>query len=254
MREFRTVSYHTEYSCSGDYDRKMASSACFASAFRDVDTRKKSSINYKIKLYTNAEISRNIGRSNFCPLSKKDLKNHIYLLKGIIPFEVQITEYKEEKDPYYEVDLKLNDLPGIYHKFILTWIRYAYEFPYNMFLVEANKLRKEIPFRFDSVANLFNLVGSCVGLGGGHTVGWGESIGFLQRKELTAKLKKVGRLNSIYKTTNDRLRISTLVQHKNKELRYTDMEFWNNDELYQDRLKTYLQKYKHIKANPKLAK
>ena len=40
--------------------------------------------------------------------------------------------------------LRLNNVPPTFHKYVLTWLRYTYEFPYNVFLKDAYNL-KSIP-------------------------------------------------------------------------------------------------------------
>lgn len=241
------LGFHTEYSCTGDFKRSMKASVCFAQVFGALGNAKNPSINYIIRIYPGLKVAKTKSWSNACLLTRQELKNHINQLKGIISFKAKIVNKKGENGDFFEVHLKLDKAPVIHHKLILTWVRYVYEFPYNVYLVEALKLRKEKLFMFDSVANLFNLVGSCMGLSGGHTIGYGQEIGFLQRRELKARINEQHSLNSIYKNSYNGETISTSINYKNKKLTYYDLEFWTNEELFQDRLSVYVEKYKKIK-------
>lgn len=250
MSDFKFLSYHTEYSCTGDVQREMGSAACFAYVFRNIEKTKKQSVNYIIRVYRELGAVKRNQWNNGCLLSKKEIRNHLDLLKGIIPFEAKIVSKERNGLKFFEIHLKVENAKGTCHKFILTWIRYLYEFPYNMYLIEANRLRKEKLFMFDSIANLFNLVGGCFGLGGGHSIAAGRTIGFLQRKELSAKINRVQSLNSIYQCSYDGASLRAYdVPYKGHNLSYHDLEFWRNEELFQKRLPVYQEKYKKIKRN-----
>ena len=241
------LNLHTEYSCAGDYVKQMGSAACFRYVFNHLDRNTKTSIDYVIKIYSGLDAVNKERWNNGCFLNKREIRNHLDLLKGIIPFRAKIVSKEENGLKFFEIRLRVENIKGIYHKFLLTWIRYLYEFPYNMYIVEANKLRKEKPFMFDSISNLFNLVGSSVSLGGGHSIAWGNAVGFLQRKELTAKIGQVRALNNIYKRYNDGGSVDTRVTHKGRDLSYYDLEYWRDEELFQRRLAVYQEKYKKIK-------
>lgn len=245
------LNLHTEYSCTGDFELKMSSNVCFRRVFSvlEQDMKKKFSIGYVIKIYSGLSASGENRWNNACLLNKKELRNHINQLKGIIPFRAKILTKKWEHGDLYEVHVQLDNVEGIYHRFLLTWIRYVYEFPYNVYVIEAQRLRKEKQFMFESMANLFNLVGSCVNLGGGHSAAYGNTVGFLQRKELSAKLKKTKYLNDIYKHSHEGKTIKTRVEHNGKTLTWYDLDFWKNEELFQKRLPVYVEKFKKIKQN-----
>lgn len=242
------LNLHTEYSCTGDFERKMKSNVCFRQVFEVLENEKKKfSINYVIRIYAGFDAAEKKRWNNVCLLNKKELRNHINQLKGIIPFRAKILTKKGDNGDFYEVHLQLDNVKGIYHRFILTWIRYVYEFPYNVYVVEAQRLRKEKLFMFESIANLFNLIGSCVTLGGGHSCAYGHTIGFLQRKELSARLKETKYLNNIYSHSHEGDSIETRVEHNGENLTWYDLAFWKDEELFQKRLPVYVEKFKKIK-------
>ena len=250
MRDFAGGrSYHTEYSCTGDYKENRRSHACFSNVFGHCKPFDNYDIDYKVYLYKGDSIAQREHVNHYCILSKKELRNHLSQLNGIIPFKYRIVETEERDCPCFIVHLHVSGL-GIQHEYLLTWLRYSYEFPYNVFLREAMRLRREKEFMFESVSNLFNLVGASFGmLYGGHSAGNGRRIGFLKRKELAAKIEQANSLNSIYKAVeglgNQLNSRSRMKNHLDME----DSEFWTDEELFMtERKPVYLEKLKKIKS------
>ena len=248
MKEFNYLHLHTTYSCTGDLTFDATGAACFSRVFGFVSNRKKFSIYYKIRIYTDLKAATKKNYDNCCLLNIKEIKNFIKQAREFIPFDFKVIRTKEGDLDAVDVYLKVYKLKGIYHKYILSWVRYLYEFPYNMYVIEANKLRKENLFRFESIANLINLIGSCIYLGGGHTIGYGNSIGLLRRKEMFATIGKHSSLNDIYPSHyKEKKYTPTIVDFKGIEISFRDLEYWQEEELYQNRLEVYKRKYKDIK-------
>lgn len=191
---------------------------------------------------------RKEAANNSCFISKKELRHHLDQLKKIIPFKATIKEVIENDCPCYRIDLTVEDALAIQHKYILSWIRYTYEYPYCVILQEALRLRKEPEFRFESCFNLFNLIGDAFGLlGGGHSIAYGSDIGFLRRKELEAVIKKKRNLNSIFECGGYP---KSLLEGSRIKRRLTpvDLEFWTDNELFmRERKPVYLELYKKKK-------
>lgn len=252
MREFSAKSLYTEYSCTGSLNKSRRSHACFAHVFDIMNKSKttKYSINYKIYVYKGLDFMEKMHANNACLISKRELRHHLDQLRGIIPFKAVIHERTENSCPCYVISLTLENARGIQHKYILSWIRYAYEFPFNVILAEAIKLHKEKGFMFESVANLFNMVGGLFGLlGGGHSIPYGTDIGFLRRKQLAASMARKSCLNHIYECRYDGIKLGN-----SKISRYTryDLEFWTNERLFnEERKPVYLERYKEIKQRRK---
>lgn len=254
MKEFRFVNYYTEFSCSGDIELKMASCACFARAFMYLQEGNKS-VCYIIKVYKGDTLKQK-GLSNMCFFSERQIKNHLNQLKDLFPLKFKVYDSCNEKEPHFIIELDLKDVPGMYHRYALTWTRYLYEFPYNMILMDAYKLKEDLYFRFESTANLFNLIASCsdFGVGGGHGVTCGSRVGFLMRRELVAQLNQVDRLNSIYPV--DR-KVSKKYPNSVGKFDFTDIEYWQDVRLFEQvRKPIYVEEYKKriseiIKKNKK---
>jgi hypothetical protein len=109
------------------------------------------------------------GKNNFCLLGKKDIEEHFAYLSETycIDCSVQVfgddwKELEDDKLPEenYYLKLHLNATPG-QQVFALTWCRHLYEFPFNMFLLDALRLKKEFgEFRNEHLANIIQVVGS----------------------------------------------------------------------------------------------
>lgn len=224
----------------------MRTKVCFADAFHQL-RGKKMSVVYTIKVYKE-DILRKSNGSNMCYFTRKQIKNHIDQLKDLFPIKSSVTDSKDEKKPHFIVRLKLTDLPGMYHKYALTWLRYLYEYPYNVISLDAYKLKKSPEFRFESIANLFNLIASCccVGVARVHAVVDNNPVGFLRRKELLAHLDRVDQLNSVYpRLQKQRIKIPDKIGN----YRPSDLEYWSHENFEQARKPIYLEAYKDLKRN-----
>lgn len=244
MKEFDYLSYHTEFSCSGDINLKMKTRVCFAEAFRQLGG-KKISVVYTIKVYKEDTLRKSNG-SNMCYFTRKQIKNHLDQLKDLFPIKSSVTDSKDEEKPHFIVKLELTDLPGMYHKYALTWLRYLYEYPYNVVALDAYRLKKSPEFRFESIANLFNLIASCccVWVGGGHSVVDNDPVGFLRRKELLAHLGRVQILNSLYPELRKK---RTTIPEEIEKFKPRDIEYWSDKFFEEQRKPVYLGAYKRFK-------
>jgi hypothetical protein len=236
--EYNFLNYYTEYEAHGDFNKEKDHHACFAMAFKDVEDY--SHVSYKIYIYK--ELKN--GHSNFCTIqSKKELEKYIGLVKSLFKFKFKV----EETEAEYIVSLELNNLRNIYHRYILTWIRYSYEYPYNVLMADAIKLRKNNKrFRCESLFNLFLLVSQTFSKSGGY-YGTGHAISengkFIRLKGLRKNLDKKSYMNDLVRDSSSKgLKSLVNMRHKNKE-------YWNDE--YEDREKVYLYNYKYKKEHEK---
>lgn len=223
----------------------MKTRACFARAFDQLGG-KSVSAKYTIKVYKEDTL-RNANGSNMCFFTRKQIKNHIVQLRDLFPIKSSVIDSKDKKKPHFIVTMELENLPGMYHKYALTWLRYLYEYPYNVISLDAYRLKQDPVFRFESIANLFNLVAGCskVWVGQGHAAVGNDPVGFLRRKELLAKLSRVRQLNSVY--TELKLDKET-VPEKIDKYRPNDIEYWNNDGFFEEKRKpVYMKAYIKLK-------
>lgn len=244
MQEFRYLSYHTEYSYDGDFTGKMKAAACFGTVFNHVSRNKASSLSYIIRIYPGDTLKR-YSLSNMCFFNKAQIKNHINQLKSLFPIKFRVYEGKGKYGKCFEVELSLENLPGICHKYALTWVRYLYEYPYNVVLLEAYKLKEDPLFRFESIANLFNLISSCssVYAFGNHGIAGHSSVKLLRRKELAASLQamKCSQLNNLYESSSgDEEHTISSVLGKYDDC---DIEYWQSPEGFEKRKAVYIEQY-----------
>lgn len=225
MKEFKFLDYCTEYSCEGSLERAMQVNACFSHVFNAV--KNNSSIKYRIILYMGTRYSAEQHKSNACIFTKREVRNHLKLLKSLYPLQYSVRDYKD-KDGYKRILVTLNieNTPATFHKYALTWLRYLYEFPYNVLLRDAYTLKKERTFRFESIANLFNLTLSCY-CGNPreiHQIPTNSIIQRLKLADVKRRIKQVYLLNNIY-AEGDRKALQ--IPEKIQGFSVEDIEYWN---------------------------
>lgn len=198
---------------------------CFGYVFREV--KNNSSVKYQIVLYMGTKYSAEQHKSNACIFTKQEVRNHLKLLKSLYPLQYSVGDYGD-KNGYKRllVTLNIENTPATFHKYALTWLRYLYEFPYNVLLRDAYTLKKERTFRFESIANLFNLTLSCYCGNPGeiHQIPTNSIIQRLKLADVKRRIKQVDLLNHIYEMGDEKaLQIPEKIQGFSVE----DIEYWN---------------------------
>lgn len=155
---FKYLSYSTIYRASGDLvfeNKDLEGEACFSYIFRNVKNNKKQHIIYSIYISTDPGFIQDNHENNFCILTEEQIIFHISYLRFISSFKYKITKKFIDDYSGFRIDLDLNAI-GIVHKMFLTWIRYLYEYPYNLVLYDSFKLREDK--RFIEKSNYLNIV------------------------------------------------------------------------------------------------
>lgn len=234
MKEFCYLGYCTEYSCEGDLEKGMSKEACFSYVFNNV--RSKHSVTYNVYVYEGVERARDGHQSNACLLTINQVRRHLDKLKSLYPVEVKVRREKEENRLL--VTLKIEKAPATFHKYALTWLRYTYEYPYNVLLRDAYELRKDPQFRFESIANIFNLTVGCFCHNPRdiHQVPNNVVTERLTISQVREKIRKVNRLNYIYKKVKDKkLQVPEKINgHGTEDLEYWDEGFEKRKAVYMD--------------------
>lgn len=138
MAKYSFLAYKTLYSvkCATiNFDCLNVGTACFYKAFQNAA----GSAEYKIKIFKGNQQAEE-GIDNNCFLTKEQLKKHMSHVKDIVDYKMNI----KDKGDYFEVGLKLK-CPNIKQRFILTWLRYCYEFPGNFITMYMFKMKKHFP-------------------------------------------------------------------------------------------------------------
>ena len=203
---FEYLSYSTIYQASGDLvfeNKNLVEEACFSYIFRNVKNNKKQHIIYSIYISTDPSFIQNNHENNFCILTEEQIIFHISYLRFISSFKYKITKKFIDDYSGFRIDLDLNAI-GIVHKMFLTWIRYLYEYPYNLVLYDSFKLREEK--RFIEKSNYLNIVNFVTTF---YSSDWIHQIPktlnnipeFITRKSFKDRLMKCDYLNDILKNS-----------------------------------------------------
>lgn len=249
MEEFSYLDFRTEYSCKGFFNTELIKGICFNVAFNKLSKLTHTiDEQYEIILYRSLDYLRRTHYSNYCILSKKQLSKHLQQARDIFQFDFKINSIKVNEIHAFKVTLILNkDCPLLFHKYILTWLRYTYEYPFNVLLLDAYKLKKEPRFRYTSIVNLFNItLASFKKDNALHSIIQPGVNCRLQKSQIRTQLTKVARLNDLYEVLYyNRQLIQRRVQNKSVE----DIEYWEDANVYEQfrkpvYIKTYLKTVK----------
>lgn len=261
MKEFAFLNYHTVYKCTGNYInertgsdgdycfRKIFHRRCYLNGKDDVKEK------YIITTYKGFwKTSDREGRkNNACLFSKDEIKKHLdFVSSNIFPFKYDIKEIKTKNGKNkYEINL---DIKGnfLYHKFILTWTRYLYEFPTNMLMKDAYRLAKCSEFKFINIFDLYNIVSGCYSndnYKSDQTLSWGGKM--MSYKELRSRLFELkpsggetGVLSEIYGDRHISRKNRLEFSNKNE---YHDIEYWESPSEFEYRKSIYLNELKSRK-------
>ena len=204
---FEYLRYSTIYQASGDlvYENKnLNGEACFSYIFKNVKNNKKQHIIYSIYISTDPSFIQENHEDNFCILTEEQIRFHISYLRFISSFKYRITKKFIDDYSGFRIDLDLNAI-GSVHKMFLTWIRYLYEYPYNLALYDSFKLREDK--RFIEKSNYLNIVNfvttfysnDCI-----HQIpkSLNKIPEFITRKSFKDRLMKCDYLNDILKNSD----------------------------------------------------
>lgn len=158
-KNFLMLNFCTEYSSEGNTEKHMRKAACFGEIFHSKRNGVIQRNKYTIKLYKLGDFLNKKRQNNACLTDRAGIVRHLRILKSVFKFSYNL---KENEDHFILIITLHRDL--IYHKYMLSWVRYLYEFPFNVFLTDAYKLKNKQGFKAESVINLFNLVGATSGI------------------------------------------------------------------------------------------
>jgi hypothetical protein len=249
-KNFAFTNFCTIYSSKGNTPNNLRERACFSDIFYSEYNGVVQKNTYEVTLYKLGDTLNKERKNNACLLDKRGIIRHLKILQSVFKFSWHL---KEDGDDKYILTLTLDgDL--IYHKYLLTWVRYLYEFPFNVFLLDAINLKKLPEFKFESIINLFNVAGATSGINrhGCDIHAIGATYTFKQLytiKETKSSLKSLEgghtRLNNTFLYVEDEDNLKQF----NKTLKdnVDSLEFWSSDEWFTKRLPLYKENYKILK-------
>ena len=151
--------------CFGSYTGILRNERYKASEKLDV------TLDIKIRTFDHFS-RRHRAYNNFCLLGKKDIEEHFAYLNETYGIDCDVKVFgdgwkelgdSEVPEEDYYLKLHLNATPG-QQVFALTWCRHLYEYPFNVFLIDALHLKEEFgEFRNEHLANILQVVGSTYG-------------------------------------------------------------------------------------------
>lgn len=250
-KNFVMLNFCTEYSSQGNTKKNMCQDACFSTVFYSERNGIKQKNIYTVKLYKMGDFLNKKRQNNACLTDRAGVVHHLKVLQSVFKFAYRLKEH----DDHFLLKITLDgDL--IYHKYMLTWVRYLYEYPFNVFLADAIKLKQLPRFRFESIINLFNIVGATSGIRmhgtGIHAIG--ETADFkelLTTKQIQERLKALEggnrRINDIFKYLDYDKNMIYLGDPE--ELKCS--EYWESEEEFKKRVHFYQENYKNIKNKNK---
>ena len=261
MKEFTYLNLHTVYKCTGNYINEETGSdgdCCFRKIFHyrsGLNGKDDVKENYVITTYKGLwKTANNEGnKNNLCLFSKEEIEKHLnFVVSNIFPFKYKVDEIEKSCDKHiYNINL---DIEGnfLYHKFILTWTRYLYEFPTCMLMKDAYRLAKCPEFKFINIFDLYNIVSGCYSKDNyktDQTLSRGGKM--MSYRELRARLLELepsgGNSNILSKIYNGRhTYIENLLEFSYKK-EYNDIEYWESPSEFEYRKSKYLNELKRRK-------
>lgn len=246
--KYQFLSYCTEYSSKGTDNKKMGREVCFAKVFHYYREKKEPQKNYyRVRIYKGDHKAAAERLDNNCFVSIQEVRNHLDIMRNYVKFHYKVFD----KGEFYLVHLHIEGA-NIYHRLILTWLRYLYEFPYNLIVKEMLRIRKQ-KTKINSLSNmnLFNLIGQTIAVGGqgGHSIimFWGI-YKFLTNDEIKESLKTHNDLNNLFplleRNYDKARRMLERIGDYNKGV---NSKFWESDEEFKKRLELYEKNYVTIK-------
>lgn len=234
--DFKYLEFYTYYSSEGDLDKDLCREWCFSKIF-DGDSWMKN--HYHIFIY---RYGYKQGYDNNCLITKRQLIQHIEEAKKWRDFEYTLTSINNG----YELEITL-DCELMWHKVILAWIRYTYEFPFNVTLYETFKIKKLKDFKDLNSLNLFNLIGASLNCTkhGTSLHGIGEFYTFKKLISYDTFLNLVnenieddeyGYINNIIPVVHDE-KFKCVKPLLNFRINHTD--YWKDNNSFDDRIALY---------------
>lgn len=123
-----------------------------------------------------------------------------------------------------------------------------YEYPYNVILYDAYKLKKDPCFRFTSMSDLFNLVLGCFNENPRdiHQIARNQVSKTMLKRDIREKLQNIKMLNNVYDKLKNKGN-NNQIPNEDGDLTTSDFEFWESDDIFERRRKpVYMNVYKEV--------
>ena len=242
---YQFMSYCTEYSSKGTDNRRMTREVCFAAVFHGWGRKPANpQVNYyQIKIHKGEALVKD-KLDNNCLVDINTVRKHMDIMRNFVKFNYKVMD----KKGYFLVHLHLN-APNIYHRLVLTWLRYLYEFPYNFIVADMVKIRK-LNTKMNSLSsmNMFNLIGETLNVGGagGHSIiSFCWPYKFVTTAQLKETLKDINQLCYLFPRLEDKHREE--LEKAPEPRRAYESDFWQSEDAFKERVALYEKNYKTLR-------
>lgn len=207
--EYTTFGYSTYFSAKGDMDVEEDWYPCFGEFTKNCFEFTEHNQEFCITLYkVNSKALKHGYHNNACIFNKTEIAAHLEEIQEICSFSYKILQYSDR----YVLKIHVKAY-SIYIKFILTWIRLLYKWPYNVLYRDALRVHKLKEFSNLNLISVFNLV--CSTNSKSQSIGCEETFIYPQRftepltyEEIKEKIEelikdKIYWINFIFPITNN---------------------------------------------------
>ena len=148
--------YESHGTCGQIYntEKMNVNRSCFHQTYPSC--KRHTNFDIKIAIFKGTRLLED-SYNHFCPFTYKEIVSHIDELKKLMKFDYTITNKKD----MYLINVKYKGR-GIYFRILVSWIRYLYEFPANMILKEALRMKKVKEFKDMNMFSLHAFLCNCI--------------------------------------------------------------------------------------------
>lgn len=231
------LNYCTTYKVQGKDNFEKERDICFSTLFSSHNNNDFIKNSYSVLL----EKRLRGVRSNFVLLNRKQIKNWLSYMKTFSNFTYKIHENKDR----YRIELFINNY-FIAHKFLLTMLRYLYEYPSNLCIRELYNMdisKKRSVEKLD----LFNIIVATSSLMeyACHTIGYLYKFNKLINKQNFKK--ELNEEINIHQDLNNMLKESNIDHLCTKIKGNPYSEYWDDEKTFEKRKGIYIANYKRLK-------
>lgn len=244
--KFNFLNFYTMYESKGSVDKPLKREYCFSTIFYQGPNTQDN--HYVL------EILKNGAKDNYdnnCLLTTEQLVEHINEIKHFHNFEHELFEHEDKYVLKFHIKA-----PRMKHKIILSWLRYSYEFPFNVALYEAFKVKNITGFKRAGLFNLFNIIGASMHYSKHgtdiHAIGKFDVVKsylnwttFKSWVDKAIKRDPKGEINYVIPTKNIAIEYINIPN----DMKITEMKYWINEDEFKNRIKVYKSNLKTIKNN-----
>lgn len=230
--EFKFLDYQTFYNTKNKFPH---SAVCFGAI-----KPKNLQDSYYLYINKNETYGFKSNVRHHCLLTLHEIKKLLRNIQTYVTFHYTIREVTHNEEKWYKIHFMFKNTNYYQVLFVLTTIRYSYEFPFNVICKDAFRLQSNSSFRQLNLINTCNLIFKYTFSQTERSVHslCDDRVSFTVKSEIRTKLKKTERLHNIFNTFK-----SGKVTCPYADKLY-DWDFWHIVDNFEERKQYYLT---HIK-------